>query len=150
MTARANATMKDGRFRKAEFSSSPVISQSTPDEFASCYNCGSKIVHAMAHRSLGRNWDCQWHILLVPDDASPPGCSRLPLGHPPSTALGERAKSLRHAVRTISTHRCIFRASFSPPDAGGCGRNLLGNQFVSLGLRSHARGLRQTLDLPRL
>src|SRR5450631_3427511 len=63
--------------------------------------------HAMAHRSLGRNRRCEWSILLVPDETSPSGCRRLPLGTASRASPAGAAEPLRYAARTISADRSV-------------------------------------------
>ena len=100
----------------------------------------------MALRSLGRNRLCQRRILLVPDETSASGCGRLPLGPASCRPPAGSAKSLRHAARTVSADCGVVRVPIRAAAARTGRRAILGNQFVSSGLRPHASWLYPAAD----
>src|SRR5580704_2985781 len=98
---------------------------------------GHDSFHALAYRSLGLHRLCLGCIVLVPDEAFPSGRRRLPLGVTSRASPARQTKSLRYAVRTVSSDRRAVGRSLGSPAPSASRRTLLGNQFVASGVRAH-------------
>src|ERR1700693_763321 len=96
---------------------------------APCYNLCERTSVAIASLRLRGDWSGECGALLFLVAALPPGRRRFRVVRPRPPASAGRAKSVRHAARTISADRRGFRVAFCRLASGGGRRLVLRSQL---------------------